>query len=137
VDAGAPSLDGRPSEVLVPVSRPALPSLDLCSLIVGRHACDGFVPRSPGGRLVSTALLLAVVVLAGCEMAGSGPPVGGTAVVVYPTSPRVANPLVAADAYSLEVARSLLFLPLLEYGSDLSASAGSGSRRWPGGITAA
>jgi peptide/nickel transport system substrate-binding protein len=82
--------------------------------------------RPVAGGPIAAALLIpavlvlpAVLMLAGCE-AGRAPRVGGTAVVVYAGAPRMANPLVAADAYSLEMARSLLFLSLLEHGPDLA-----------------
>jgi peptide/nickel transport system substrate-binding protein len=71
------------------------------------------------GWAASVGVLAAAgLLLAGCE-ADRAPRVGGTAVVVYPGGPRVANPLAAADAYSAEMGRFLLFLPLLEYGPDL------------------
>jgi peptide/nickel transport system substrate-binding protein len=71
------------------------------------------------GWAASVGVLAAAgLLLSGCE-ADRAPRVGGTAVVVYAGGPRVANPLAAADAYSMEMGRFLLFLPLLEPGPDL------------------
>lgn len=64
-------------------------------------------------------LALAAAALPGCE-AERPVRTGGTAVIVYAGSPRTANPLAAADAYSLEMSRSLLLLPLLDYAPDLT-----------------
>jgi peptide/nickel transport system substrate-binding protein len=72
------------------------------------------------GRRLAAALLLGAVTFGVASCAGDRPPrVGGTAVVVYAGSPRAANPLVAADAYSAEMNRFLLFLPLLQHGPRL------------------
>lgn len=69
--------------------------------------------------VAAVAVVLTALAVASCD-GGRAIPIGGTAVIVYPGAPRVANPLVAADAYSIEVARSLLFLSLLEQGPDLA-----------------
>ncbi|HKJ93048.1 MAG TPA: ABC transporter substrate-binding protein [Longimicrobiales bacterium] len=50
----------------------------------------------------------------------NAPKQGGTAVIASAAGPRSANPLVASDVYSQEMNRSLLFLPLLRFGADLS-----------------
>jgi peptide/nickel transport system substrate-binding protein len=71
-------------------------------------------------RRIAPMLVLGAVGLtsAGCP-GDRAPRQGGTAVVVYAGSPRMANPLLAADAYSAEMSRYLLFLPLLEHGPRL------------------
>jgi peptide/nickel transport system substrate-binding protein len=72
-----------------------------------------------GRAVAAVGFVTTALAVSSCD-GGRAVPIGGTAVVVYPGAPRVANPLVAADAYSLEVARSLLFLSLLEHGPDLA-----------------
>ena len=80
----------------------------------------------PERALVALVLVALGVAAVGCADAGNGDAgsgdlerVGGTAVVAFAGGPRTANPLLAADAYSQEVTRSLLFLPLLELGPGL------------------
>ena len=71
----------------------------------------------PAALLLSGALL---GVGCGDGTEGRTPTIGGTAVVAYGAGPTTANPLLASDSYSQEVASWLLYLPLLRPGSDLS-----------------
>ena len=76
----------------------------------------------PRGALPLLALV-ALVLAASCQDApGSGegePRRGGTAVVLLGADLQEANPLVASDAATQDVNRSLLFMPLLRYTPEL------------------
>lgn len=73
-------------------------------------------------RVRLQAVALTAFVAAAAAQCGreNAPQTGGTAVIATGAGPRVANPLTAADVYSQEMNRSLLFLPLLRFGADLS-----------------
>lgn len=79
----------------------------------------------------TVAAAAAALGLLGCED-GPGSPepaTGGTAVVAYAGAPRVANPLIASDAYSGDMNRFLLFLPLVRHDDQLELVPGL-AREW-------
>jgi peptide/nickel transport system substrate-binding protein len=67
--------------------------------------------------VLAVAFIAAASVRCGPGEAGRN---GGTAVIAASAGPHAANPLVAADVYSQEMNRSLLFLPLVRFSADLS-----------------
>lgn len=76
------------------------------------------VTRWRAGR--AAVAVVAVLTAAACgDDAAPDAPVGGTAVVAFSGGPRTANPLLAADAYSQELTRALVFLPLVRLGPEL------------------
>jgi peptide/nickel transport system substrate-binding protein len=64
-------------------------------------------------------LPLILALLAGCG-AESGPRSGGTVVIGASSDLDAANPLVSVDAWTNEILRYALFIPLVRYGPDLS-----------------
>ncbi|HET9984161.1 MAG TPA: hypothetical protein VFQ38_11260, partial [Longimicrobiales bacterium] len=85
-------------------------------------------PRPPRLRRRTSALPLlpAIVIAAACgrepartRVAHAGAGEGGTVVVAIPNDLQDMNPLVAEEAYSSELLRYALFLPLVEYGPKL------------------
>jgi peptide/nickel transport system substrate-binding protein len=69
-------------------------------------------------------VLIAIAVLTACGTDTPGNQTrertyGGTLVVAAPADLNRANPLVTNDAYTMEVNRFMLFMPLIRYGADL------------------
>lgn len=76
----------------------------------------------PRGALPLLALVTLVLIASCRDAPGTGeeePRRGGTAVVLLGADLQEANPLVASDAATQEVNRSLLFMPLLRYTPEL------------------
>ncbi|MGH7501638.1 MAG: ABC transporter substrate-binding protein [Longimicrobiales bacterium] len=71
-------------------------------------------------------LALCLAILAACDAgarapdSGADPAYGGTFVVAAPADLNRANPLVTSDAYTMEINRFLLFMPLLRYGDEFT-----------------
>ena len=93
----------------------------------------------PRGTVVAGAVLATgALVLSSCRTDREEQPVGGgTAVLVSSATPATANPLVAADVYSQEFARALLYVPLLDRDAELTLTPRLAERWVLSGDTAA
>jgi peptide/nickel transport system substrate-binding protein len=89
--------------------------------VARRH---GLRPWLEYGLLFALCLVLSVLAACGPDRApgarAAESAYGGTFVVAGPADLNRANPLVTNDAYTLEINRFLLFMPLLRYGTDFT-----------------